>query len=203
MYGVDILKNAFINSSINLIKKNKECDNIEIKKLKYGLEGLYSFVTKFTIILLINVFLGTTIEFILFHFSYAILRAFAFGLHAKTNVGCWIVSTIIYVIIPQIIKYILIDKTLLLIIGIIASIVIAIFAPADTKKRPLKNKNKREQDKIIAISICVIYLILIYYANGYLTNCLTYSLLFESIMVNPITYILTKQSYNNYKRLNV
>ena len=203
MYGVDKLKNAFVNSSLNIITNSKECDEIEIKKLKYGLEGLYSFITKFSVILIINMILGTTKEFILFHFSYALVRAFGFGIHAKTNIGCWITSSIVNIFIPQLIKRVIIDKYILIITGIISSIIIIIFAPADTKKRPLKNKHKRKQDKVLAIIVCITYLVIINYSNHYIIYCLTYALVFEAIMVNPITYIITKQSYNNYKKLNV
>lgn len=197
------MKDAFVNHSLNIIRSNKECDDIEIKKLKYGLEGLYSFVTKYTVIVLVNIFLNTFIEFFIFHIAYALIRSVGFGLHAKTNKGCWVVSLLVNISIPLLIKHVLIDKLYLIIVSIIAAIIIAIFAPADTKKRPLIHKNKRIQDKIIAIVICLVYILLIIYINNFFSYCITYALLFESIMVNPITYRLTKQSYNNYKNMNV
>lgn len=197
------MKNAFVNSSLNIISKENEYNEIELKKLKYGLEGLYSFVTKYTIILLLNIILGNMIEFIIFHLCYSLCRAFGFGLHAKTNIGCWIVSTIVYVFIPFCIKNIVFPKSIIVFIALVSSFTISLFAPADTKKRPLRNEEKRKQDKILAIIICVIYLFLITSFNNFITYCLTYALLFESIMVNPITYKLFKQSYNNYKNMNV
>ena len=197
------MKNAFVNHSLNIIKNNKECDEIEIIKLRYGLEGLYSFITKYTVIVLINILLKTFIPFFIFHLTYALIRSVAFGLHAKTNAGCWVASLLINIGIPLLIKYILINKIYLIIISIASSIIISIFAPADTKKRPLIHKDKRNQDKIIAIIICLIYITLVIYINNFVSYCITYALLFESVMVNPLTYIITKQSYNNYKKMNV
>ena len=194
------MKNIFVNHSLNIIKNNKDCDEIEIKKLRYGLEGLYSFVTKSTIILLLNLLVGTIKEFVAFFISFALIRAFAFGVHAKTNIGCWITSIIVNVGIPLLIKYFFISKIYLIIISVITTIIISIFAPADTRKRPLKNINKRRQDKILAIIVSIIYLIMIILLNNYIIYCLTYALLYESIMVNPLTYMITKQSYNNYKK---
>lgn len=197
------MKNAFVTSSLNIISNSKECSEAELKKLKYGLEGLYSFTTKYFVILILNILLGNTIEFIVFHICYSLIRAFGFGLHAKTNVGCWIVSSIIYIGIPFMIKNIVISKSILLIIAVISSFIISLFAPADTKKRPLIHKDKRNQDKLIAIIICTLYLLMILFFNNFIIYCLTYALLFEAIMVNPLTYIISKQSYNNYKSLNV
>ena len=194
---------AFVNTSLNIILNNKECSEHELIKIKYGLEGLYSFVTKYTFILLLNILLGTTLEFIVFHVTYAIIRAFGFGLHAKTNLGCWIISTISFVIIPFIIKNIFISKLILFVIGVIATVIIIIFAPADTKKRPLIHKDKRMQNKVISIIICLLYLCLIYILNNFIVNCLAYALLFESLMINPLSYMISKQSFNNYKKMNV
>ena len=203
MYGVDILKNAFVNRSLDIIKNSKECDEIELKKLRYGLEGFYSFITKYIFILIINIILGTVLEFIIFHLAYAFIRSVGFGLHAKTNIGCWIFSTIINVGIPLIIKYYYVPKNILIVLWLISFIAISIFAPADTKKRPLIRKKQRIQNKIIAIIVCLVYLLLMIFLDNFIVNTLVYALLFEAVMVNPLSYLLTKQSFNNYKNSNV
>ena len=194
------MKEKFLNSSMKLIKNNHNYSKEQLEIIEYGLEGLYSFVTKSTIILLLNLLVGTIKEFVAFFISFALIRAFAFGVHAKTNIGCWITSIIVNVGIPLLIKYFFISKIYLIIISVITTIIISIFAPADTRKRPLKNINKRRQDKILAIIVSIIYLIMIILLNDYIIYCLTYALLYESIMVNPLTYMITKQSYNNYKK---
>ena len=97
------MKEKFINSSLTFIMKYQECDDLKIKKLKYGLEGIYSLIVKLSVVILIALLtnnLSTTLLFLLF---YAGIRTFSFGWHAKTNIACWISTITIYNIIPLLI----------------------------------------------------------------------------------------------------
>ena len=78
-----------------------------------------------------------------------------------------------------------------------------LFAPADTKKRPLPNKKKRIIRKIITVMIGIIYtLIIIFINNQYWTGIILSSLIIQAIVISPLTYRLFNQPYNNYKMLN-
>ena len=93
-----------------------------------------------------------------------------------------------------------IDKTILLLVACISAVIISTFAPADTLLRPLIHKDKRIIDKILSVSISISYILLIIFVNNPLiTTCLMYALLLEAIMVNPLTYLIFGQSFNNYK----
>ena len=201
--GDDKVRSLFINNSINIISKYENLSDIDIKKLRYGLDGLYSFVTKYFILIIFNIILNTLVEFLVLQVAYVLIRSMGFGLHAKTNIGCWILSIMMFTITPLLIKYFVFDKILLIIISLVSSIVISIFAPADTSKRPLIRKDKRLINKVIAILICLIYLGLIYLLNNFIVYCLTYALLLEALMINPLSYMLIGQSFNNYKKLHV
>lgn len=73
------MKQKFVNSSINFITKYQECDDLKLKRLKYGLEGIYSLVVKISVVILISIFTQTLIETLLFIFFYAGIRTFSFG----------------------------------------------------------------------------------------------------------------------------
>ena len=194
------MKEAFVNSSIRYLKKNGYNSELEIEKYTYGLEGLYAFVTKISFVLVINIIFGTWLEFLIFHILYSLIRTFAFGTHAKNNFWCWIFTSILFISIPNLIKYIFIDKTIIFVVSVISAIIISTFAPADTKLRPLIHKDKRLVDKILSIIICITYiLIIIFVNNSLLSTCLMYALLLEAVMVNPLTYLIFGQSFNNYK----
>ena len=52
------MKKKFIESSLDLIKSKKEVDNLEEKRLRYGLEGFYNTYTKFMVMLILSLILG-------------------------------------------------------------------------------------------------------------------------------------------------
>ena len=137
------MKEKFINSSLTFIMKYQECDDLKIKKLKYGLEGIYSLIVKLSVVILIALLtnnLSTTLLFLLF---YAGIRTFSFGWHAKTNIACWISTITIYNIIPLLIIKITIPNFIGYVILGIALLSMVIWAPADTPKRPLIRKEQR------------------------------------------------------------
>ena len=65
------LKELFLNSTINFLKKYNSYTDNELVKLKYGLEGLYLTITKVFIIIivaiLLNVFVEVLITLLLFN----------------------------------------------------------------------------------------------------------------------------------------
>ena len=74
------------------------------------------------------------------------------------------------------------------------------YAPADTEKRPLINKNKRTLYKVLTLLITFIYLILsLILKNQIIINTLYLSIILETIQILPITYKLYGVRYNNYK----
>ncbi len=194
------MKEQFVNSSINFIKKYQECDDLKIKKLRYGLEGIYSLFVKLTVVFIIALLSNTLIQTLLFLLFYAGIRTFSFGLHAKSNIACWISTIAIYNVIPLLIKnYNFSDIVGYIIIG--ASLIgMMLWAPADTPKRPLIRKKQRTKCKIFSITVVLIYAIIFYISKSNLiTNTLVYSLIVQSILINPITYKITNTRFNNYK----
>ena len=87
-----------------------------------------------------------------------------------------------------------------IIIGIIFTIGILLFSPADTKKRPIINKKRRKIYKILSTIISIIYVILsVIIKNNYIENCLIFSIILQNILISPITYKIFNLPYNNYK----
>ena len=136
------MKEKFINSSISLINKYEDCDDLKIKKLKYGLEGIYSLVIKISAVFIIALITKTLKETSLFLLFYAGIRTFSYGIHAKSNLACWITTIIIYNIIPYFIKNINFPIYMSYIALIVALISMILWAPADTPKKPLIRKEK-------------------------------------------------------------
>ncbi len=194
------MKEKFINSSISFISKYEECDDLKVKKLKYGLEGIYNLLVKLVVVLLIAILTNTIKETALLILFYAGIRTFSFGWHAKSSLGCWVSSLLVYIIIPVF----LINKQIPTYIGYIilgiALISMILWAPADTPKRPLIRKNQRLKAKIISIIIVLLYSILYFAVNiSIIKNVIIYALLIQIILINPLTYKITNTRFNNYK----
>lgn len=194
------MKEKFINSSINFISKYQECDDLKLKRLKYGLEGIYSLIVKISVVILISIITKTLTETLLFILFYAGIRTFSFGWHAKSNIACWITTLLIY----NIILYFIINIDYPIYIGYIilgiSLISMLLWAPADTPKRPLIRKKQRLKSKILSITVLVLYAVIYVTINSNpLKNIILYSLLIQTILINPITYKITNTRFNNYK----
>ena len=194
------MKEKFINSSINFISKYQECDDLKLKRLKYGLEGIYSLIVKISVVILISIITKTLTETLLFILFYAGIRTFSFGWHAKSNIACWITTLLIY----NVILYFIINIDYPIYIGYIilgiSLISMLLWAPADTPKRPLIRKKQRLKSKILSIIVLLLYTIIYMTINSNpLKNIILYSLLIQTILINPITYKITNTRFNNYK----
>ena len=195
------MRKKFLKFSINLIKeKYPDYSEEKIEEIAYGIEGLYITFTKAIVITAISILLGIVKEVFLILIFYNILRTTTFGMHAKTSLQCYIISTILFIGFGLVSKYIDINIYLKIIISIVCFIHIIIFAPADTYKRPLINKKRRKLYKIISIIISLIYVILIIlFNNNILTTYMMLGLADSTLMIHPLTYRMFQLPYNNYK----
>ena len=195
------MKKILLDSIINNIKKYYNYDDKKLLEIRYGLESLLLSLFKIIVIVAISFIFKTTKELLLFLLTYGLLRLTGFGVHAKKSSQCWYTSIPIFTLIPYLIDRVIIHKHLLTSILFISLVVLAIYAPADTEKRPLINKKKRKIYKVITIIISIIYMVVIVaIKNNYIVNLLFFSIILETILVIPITYRILGVKYDNYKR---
>lgn len=193
------MKDFFIKKSMNYIKKNTNYNEIKLKEIKYGLEGLYLTFSKFIIISSIAILLNQFKEMLIFLLTFNLIRFFAFGLHATKTWICLITSIIIFIGIPYICNFIIIKNIFKFIICISSVFLIFKNAPADTHKKPIVSKRIRKAYKLLSTTIAIILsFICICTKNNFLSNCLIFSLILENILISPITYKIFKLPYNNY-----
>lgn len=196
------MKERFIKSTVNFLKRYNNYSNEEIKKLQYGLEGIYLTITKTLIILFLSLLLGILPEVIIVLILFNIIRYFLFGFHAEKSFECLILSIFNFILIPFVLLQINTSLFVKLTICVLSLLCFLVFAPADTPKRPLKNKKKRIIRKVFTILIGIIYtLFVIVFKNHYMADLIVSSLIISVIVVNPLTYMIFGQTYNNYKRI--
>ena len=193
------MKNLIINNCISYIQKYNNYSDIKIKEIKYGLEAIYLSITKLIIIFLVALFIGIFKEVFIFLIIYNILRAPSFGLHATKSWICLLSSTVLFIGIPYICLNIKFDIYLKLIICIIGLILMFKNSPADTYKRPIVKKKRREMYKLISIILTIVYSFSSIFINNYfITNCFLFSIILQNFMISPVTYKVFKLPYNNY-----
>ena len=199
------MKKLIINKCMELVTTyNKDLSQRDIDKIKYGLEGLYLTITKLIFIIIVSIILGIWKETLLLIIIFNGIRLTAFGVHAKRSIDCLRSSTLFFILFPIICIKLTIPLIVKVILFIPLTVLIGIFAPADTEKRPLINKKKRKIYKMLSIMISIIYMtIAIVIKDNTLSNCFIFAIVIQIIIMLPITYKIFGVSYNNYKTYEV
>ena len=194
------MKRNFIEKCYQFISKYQTCDELQAKKIKYGLEGIYNVLTKVIVMAIITIILGIWKSYILLIIFYALARRYAYGLHSKSSITCWILTLTIYIFGSYFIHYAHLQNYIIYFIWCFSFLSFLLLAPADTPKRPLIHKEKRRIQKIKSCIICLIYLGLIFlFQNCFINNAIIYSLFVQSLCINPLLYKITNTPFDNYK----
>lgn len=184
----------------NIKKQYPKYSESKLDEIMYGVEGIYLTITKAIIIFTIALVLGIFKELIILLLMFNFIRLFAFGIHASSSVICLIFSSILFIGCAYLCKVIDISQNILYVLYIIAVVIIAIYAPADTVKRPLIKKKKRLAFKALSVIVTIIYFVTsLFIKNNLLINSMIIGLLIECLLIIPITYKVFKLPYKNYK----
>lgn len=194
------MKEKFVNNMIQVLNQKHQYSDLENIKFKYALQIIYTTVTKVSIIFIISLLLGTIKETLLLMLFYSILRGFAYGIHAKSNAICWVVSLTTYGIIPLMMKYLFFPLWAKILISILCFILLACFAPADTPKKPMLHAKGRYANKIAVIIVAIVCIGLLFSIPIRICqNAILFALMIQSFCVCPLTYKIFHVPYNNYK----
>lgn len=193
------MKNLIINGSIKYIQKYNDFSDTKIKEIKYGLESIYLSISKVIVISIIALLLGIIKEMLIFLIIYNIIRMPSFGLHATKSWICLVSSTLLFIGIPYLSLYANINIVIKMVLLTIGIILMFKNSPADTKKRPIVSKKRRERYKFISVVFTIVYAFLsILLENNFLSNCFLFSIIMQNFIISPITYRFFNLPYNNY-----
>ena len=184
------------------IKENSpEMDEEKELVIDFGVRLIFGELPKILILFLIGFILGIGWYTLLAFLLLCPYRSFTGGFHLKTHLGCMICTILLYCgpvilakytnITPDYVKYIVIA-----IIGIISSILINIYAPADTENVPILSKKDRKRKKILAyISLIILILISIFVQDKVISQMLIYGIVFQTLTITRIAYKITNNKY--------
>ena len=180
------MKKFIIDKSLETVSSiYPEYDEVKLSEIRYGLEAIYLSLTKVIVILSITLLLGIFKEAILLLLLFNGLRITAFGIHASKSWMCWLSSSILFIGFPYLCIYLQIPLYVHYVIIIFSILCFFLYAPADTKKRPLVRKNRRTKFNTKSML---------------LQNMITCSMLIESVLIHPFTYRIFHLPYKNYER---
>lgn len=195
------MKNYFLKKiRKEIIKQYPKYSKDKVDEIMYGVEGIYLTITKTIIISLIALILGVFKELIFLLISFNFIRLFAFGMHANKSWICLLFSSTLFLGGAYLCKILIIPKNILITLFLIVVLIISIYAPSDTVKRPLIKKKRRIIFKILSITVVIIYFILtLIIKNNLFINAIIIGLIIECILILPTTYMIFKMPYKNYK----
>lgn len=181
---------------------SKEINNItedELEVALYGMEVIYSLVTKTVLYFLISLVLKCHKEFLIVILILATIRTTSFGFHAKREISCYLSSCIIIFGIIYISKYLIFNLHFTILTCLISLIITILYAPADTEKRPLLNKHTRSILKLCSSITVIFFTIIAIFKVGFMSNAIVCILIVNSINISPILYKIFKRRYRNYE----
>lgn len=195
------MKNYFLKKiRKEIVKQYPKYSKDKVDEIMYGVEGIYLTITKTIIISLIALILGVFKELIFLLISFNFIRLFAFGMHANKSWICLLFSSTLFLGGAYLCKILVIPKNILITLFLIVLLIISIYAPSDTVKRPLIKKKRRIIFKILSITVVIIYFILtLIIKNNLFINAIIIGLIIECILILPTTYMIFKMPYKNYK----
>ena len=181
------MRDLVINKSLLFIKQNSSYNDEKLAEIKYGLESIYILITKTIIILSVAFILGVFKEVVIFSLLYSLI--------------CLVSSLSIFLIFPMICKFVIIPWFIKSIIGVINILFMFKNAPADTYKRPIINKQRRERYKFLSVMIsAVMCLCSFFIKDNFISNALILSVFVQLFLISPFIYKLFGLPYNNYKK---
>lgn len=194
------MKKRFLAYSTGLIKQYyPETDEIKMEEYAYNLEAFYLTISKMLIIIPLSIIIGVFKEMMILLLFFNFIREPAHGLHASKSWICLLSSSIIFIGAPILAKSIQIPFIFELVLEIIGLILLAIYAPADTKKAPIIKKERRRKLKINTIINCLILIMLnIFINDSTISNIIILSIWIGVFLILPLTYRIFNQPYNNY-----
>lgn len=163
--------------------------------IKYSLTVLSTTVFGYIAIIIVGALTGYPKVSLVAVFSSSFLRMFSGGAHASTPLRCVLIGALIFPVLGWISIFIPQNSLphLLILTVIAGTIIIGIFAPADTPGKPIQSKLQRRTLKLISISFLYIWTGIVWYllAKGKITPLIPASVLgivWQVFTITPLGY---------------
>lgn len=185
---------------VDKLCRHAPANELDQMKMILGLEIILINTTKLAVIFTVSIALGMLKHTVAVMLGFALVKRWAFGLHAKRSTTCTAVSLCAFVLTPYLLRGMSINNFAICGMLICVMVLLGKYAPADTKERPLVGEKKRRLLKIKTVAAGLVVLML-----GLLIPDKNFSLLlvigtcFETVTILPVTYKLLNRKERNYE----
>lgn len=175
-----------------ILVKNKIIDIDDRDIYIYGFQIIISTLIITMLLLILGIVLNKVILTLFFISTFIILRSCTGGYHAESFIGCFVITTLIY-LSELLINCLLLDKyktVLGMIFVIVSTLVIYRVSPVEHKNNPLSLDEKKKFKKMSRIIISVIaVLISIGFYTNYISIDITFIVSLTILAISILTII--------------
>lgn len=181
-------------------KEMPEIDDEKAEVINYGLQNIVGEIPKIFITFGIAYIFGI-FELTLFTFVALFLyKGASGGIHLKTHIGCILLTTAFYCIIPFVSQYFVLDGIVKIFTIILAwiwgMIMIKLYAPADTESVPILEEKVRKKKKIVSyITYTLGLFAALFIQNSTISNILILANVIQTITITKFIYKITNNKY--------
>ena len=181
-------------------KEMPEIDDEKAEVINYGLQNIVGEIPKIFITFGIAYIFGI-FELTLFTFVVLFLyKGASGGIHLKTHIGCILLTTAFYCIIPFVSQYFVLDGIVKILAIILAwiwgMIMIKLYAPADTESVPILEEKVRKKKKIVSyITYTLGLFAALFIQNSTISNILILANVIQTITITKFMYKVTNNKY--------
>jgi len=185
---------------INLAKKGED----RREKVESIIEGLIWDIIILIPIYTLSIFLNVLPLTIAIHASRNFLKHRAFGLHCRKAINCTIITTILLIGIPYVVRVFELGISNMEVSLIFAVIIVIMhrYAPADIEIRPIAGEKKRARLKDASVTrtaiLMVIAVILLPIDRGSWSLLIIVGVIFQALSIHPLVYKLLGRQWDNY-----
>lgn len=162
----------------------------------YGLNQGMMIILNLCTTLIVGLVLHTTVSLLIFSSAYIPLRSYAGGYHAKTPLRCYVLSTIMLVVVSIIMKHYSFNLPITILILLLSSTIIIWLSPVEDKNKPLDKQEMKVYKKrslIILFSEIIICCLLIISVKKY------YIIITNAIMIETLMLAIGKIKNSKYE----
>jgi accessory gene regulator B len=152
----------------------------------FGIQQGFVILLNILTTIVLGILLETLWQILLFTISYIGLRSFAGGYHAKTPQRCYIMSTILTLVVALLQKYIALSVASYIGLLLFSTIIILVLSPVENNNKPLDDLEKRvyRRTSIIVCLIEVLITITLLLLNiAFVGSCIIWAMFVVSIMM--------------------
>jgi len=161
-------------------------------KLKYGTHVFYINTVKSLFLVVVALILGILPYVLVFALAYGILRLFSFGVHLNNSFLCTIIGFVYYLGSVHLSLYVYFPLWAKIALVIVSVVSFANYAPAETKKRPIPEHQRRvlKKKSLLALTVVALALFILHQPLPIFSNLIVMATVCQTINLLPSTYKL-------------